>query len=634
MTGRSGWIRSASVSLPACLLILALGAFSGGAVEIMPVGDVRAGMRGTGRTVFQGSTVEEFEIEVVDVLRNTRPHGDLILFRALDERLEHSGIVAGMSGSPVYINGRLVGAIAYAYSFLKDPIGAITPIGEMLDLLDMPASDESAGGGSVGSRGRASEVEGSAAGVSGGSAGQERVSEGEFDALWDRFVSGGGEPGPPLSGRSGTAGESAPAMLSLPVSLSGWAPGLDPALSRYLEASGFLPVPMATEGVGAVNRHTAEVIPEPGQAVSIEMVRGDARLAAVGTLTHVTGDRFLALGHPMLQDGPSDLPFSMAWIHAVMPSLQLSFKMGSPRQPLGRTLRDSRAGVSGVFGAQPDMLPVRVVLREGGEDPRQFRYEVARHHLLTRAFIPWTVTNSFMASGWIQGEATVDSRLTVHLEGGTRVERSDMLFTDAPAFTLGTEITLPAGILLLNPFERVRIDSVVVEASYRYERAEARIAKLTAWPRRPRPGEQVRVGVTLRPHRRDAVTFEADIPIPEAWAGKRLRLAVGGASEIAEWDRERAPVKYTPRDLAGLNRLIETVPRQGALILRVLAEEDGSIVGDADMPPLPPSLRGAAQGEGSWSRVRSTSGALLLEQRLDVPFVVRGGEALVLEVES
>ncbi len=633
MTGIPGWIRHACAGLLLSVLSLSSVATHAPAAGFMHVDEVQAGMRGTGRTVFRGSTVEEFDIEIVDVLRKARPQGDLILFRALDERLEHSGIVAGMSGSPVYVDGRLIGAIAFAFPFLKDPVGAITPIGEMLDLLDMPASDragreaaerEGHSDGDPYSRQRS-------AGLTPGCA--EGADAARYEALWNRFVSGTGDPEPMLSRQPGGPGIAGPALLSLPVSQSGWDPAVDPGLSRYLESAGFLPVPMASGSMAGEGDVGAAGAFEPGQAISIEMVRGDASLAAVGTLTHVDGDRFLALGHPMFQDGPSDLPFSMAWIHSVMPSLQISFKMGSPRQPIGRTLRDSRAGVSGVRGEQPDMLPVRVVLREGNEDPRQFRYELVRHHMLTRALIPWTVTNSFMASGWTQGEATVSSRLTLHLPDGKQVDRSDLLFTEMPGFVLGTEITLPAGILLMNPFERVRIDSVVVEADYRQERAEARISRLSAWPRVLEAGDVLRVEVTLQPHRSEAVTREALIPIPEAWAGRKLRLAVGGASEIAEWDRDRAPAKYTPRDLAGLFRLIESVPRQGALMLRIVAEEDGSIVGHADLPPLPPSLRGAAQAEGSWSRVRSTSTALLLEMRLEAPFVVRGGEALSLEVK-
>ncbi len=633
MTGHSGWIRQACALLIMTVLSIFLSPTPVEAAGFMHVDEIQAGMRGTGRTVFRGSTVEEFDVEIVDVLRKTRPQGDLILFRALDERLEHSGIVAGMSGSPVYIDGRLIGAIAFAFPFLKDPVGAITPIGEMLDLLEMPASDGAELDTAGSERLCGGDPGGSRSAATPAPAGREPADTGQFDALWSRFVCGGGDPEDLLSRPPSRPGDAGPSLISLPVSLSGWNPAVDRRLSRYLESVGFLPVPMASGSrVGGTPAGTAGAF-EPGQAVSIEMVRGDASLAAVGTLTHVDGDRFLALGHPMLQDGPSDLPFSIAWIHAVMPSLQISFKMGSPGEPIGRTLRDSRAGVSGVRGEHPDMLPVRVVLREGDASPRQFRYELVRHHMLTRALIPWTVTNSFMTSGWPQGEATVKSRLTVYLKDGKQVDRSDLMFTEIPGFTLGTEITLPAGILLANPFERVRIDSVVVEADYRQERAEARISRLYAWPRLLDPGGELRVEVTLQPHRSEPVTRVATIPIPEAWAGRKLRLAVGGASEFAEWDRDRAPARYTPRDLAGLFRLIESVPRQGALMLRIVVEEDGSMIGDSDIPPLPPSLRAATEAEGSWSRVRSTSAALLLEERLEAPYVVRGGEALSLEVK-
>ena len=328
MIGYPGWLRPASAGLrpvSAGLLLLTLmvlGASWAGGLDVMPVDEIVPGMQGTGRTVFQGSTVEDFRIEVVDVVRNSRPQGDLIIFRGLDERIRHTGIIAGMSGSPVYIDGRLVGAVAYAYPYMKDPIGAITPIGEMLRLLDMPGFEDLGQADSDGPKDRA-DSHGADPGAG----------EARFAAAWERFLSGPdgtgrGEIDPPEASLPG-AGLS---YLSLPVSISGWDPALAPELSRRLQSRGFLPTPLSS-GAGSAEDRGGSAAVEPGQAVSIEIVRGDARLAAVGTLTYVEGDRFVALGHPMLQEGPSDLPFSLAWIHTVMPNLQVSFKMGSPTRP-------------------------------------------------------------------------------------------------------------------------------------------------------------------------------------------------------------------------------------------------------------------------------------------------------------
>jgi len=633
----------------------------------MPVDEIRAGMKGTGRTVFRGDTIEEFGVEIIGVVKGARAQGDLILFRGEGPILSHTGIIAGMSGSPVYIDGRLIGAVAFNYSLSKDPIGAITPIGEMLKLLEIPQNPGEMEWPHGSDPKRVPPVQPPNVREAPGSspmhpAGMDPAGRaGSYDQLLHAFVEGIATRGRPAGGRAGqrngvaapVAGEAkggagsprqtAPLEgpfgrtgteagslrpLAIPVVGTGWAPEINATMSGTLSSLGFAPASLPAGG--AVVPETTSPF-EPGSAVAVQLVGGDANLAAIGTVTYVEGDRLLAFGHPMMQAGPLALPMSRAWIHTVLPNLDISFKIGSASGIVGRLWEDRRPGIAGHIGEIPPMLPIRVTLRGGMEGETAFRYEVARHASLTANLIPWAIGNSYMSRGWIQGDAAVRSKISVKYNGGSGLTRTDRFQTDSPGLQIATEIAYPALLLLTNPFEAVRLDSIAVDLEYERENEGAQLVALRCDDDQVQVGDTLDIRLTIEPYRGEREERRVQVPVPGGWAGQKLEILAGGAGDIVDWDRERAPEKYAPRDLRLLAEYIERVPNDGELVVRVGTRRSGSVVQGIELPVLPPSFQNAGAGTGGRSVISRSSGALLMEKRLESPWVTRG--RLMIEVE-
>lgn len=618
-------------------------------VEFMDPSEVRPGMRGIGKTVFSGDEITTFEVELIGVLQNTRPQGDLILFRGLGETLAHAGIIRGMSGSPVYIDGKLLGAVSFAYPNSKDPIGAITPIGEMLDLLvsdlGTAKSEGATGDGPVPSRTPRKEPGsrtpgnslnghdensgvGSTSGSSYSSLGDPRI----FEGLWNRFRhleerSWTDLAAPLLPDGEAVSGQLSP--MSTPITLAGWDASLIPEMQRVLGPMGF--VASATGG-GSSGNYPAPQGFEPGSAVGVQLIGGDADMVAIGTVTYVDEDRLLAFGHPMVQSGDVAFPMSGAWIHAVLPNYQVSMKMGSSTAPVGGIWNDRRSGIAGVRGSIPSQLPVRVLLQTDRGDRETFRYDLVRHDVLTPFFLPWTVTNSYLTSGWVFGDAAIRTEVSVFYNGGLRVRRVEQIATGVPGTALGGDITLPAALLLTNPFENARIDSVLVQIDYEKRNPRATIRSVRSSQRKVYPGDVVRFDVEIEPYRGQTEWKSLELEIPGSWAGQSLRVQIGATVDFANWDMDRAPEKFVPYDLPQMVDMIERMPDESALILRVYSGETGVLLQGVELPRLPPSVASAALLEINPRSTIPIQGSLLEEVVHETPWVLRGGETIALEV--
>ncbi len=411
--------------------------------------------------------------------------------------------------------------------------------------------------------------------------------------------------------------------------MSGWAPALQPEISRGLRDLGF-----GVTGVSGGTVPAGQPVPrlEPGAAVGLQLVSGDANLAAIGTVTMVDGDRVLAFGHPMIQAGPVAVPMTGAVIQTVLPNLEVSFKMGSATAPVGGIFEDRRTGVAGKMGPVPPMIPVTVTVEGPGSAPNVFHYQVVRQPALTPMFLPWAVTNAYLAAGWAEGDAWARSDVTVWYDGGQSLHRTERFSTDSPGTSLGNEITLPATLLLTNPFERARLDSINVRLGFDRRKSEARVLRMSAPQTKLHVGDTLAVRVTIDPYRGAQEDRVVRFPIPAGWAGQRIVVSAGGIAEMIDWDKDRAPGKYAPENMGQLRMLIEQVPDEATLIVRAVSRTSGSLVGVRELPGLPPSLAAASEAAGNQSSVRDTAGSLLAEQRIDTPWLVSGRETIQVEV--
>ncbi|MFO7638148.1 MAG: hypothetical protein R6X14_02420 [bacterium] len=559
----------------AWLLLLALGPALAGTIG---VDELRPGMTGYGLSVFDASgIIDTFRVELVDVMRNTSPGGDMILCRLAGQGLEHSGIVAGMSGSPVYFDGRLAGALAYGWSFSKDPLGGVTPIAEMLAVLREP--DAPAG------RSPRSSI-----------------------------------------AHPQSAIRSQPLTIPLPLGISGSAPGLLRLAGSLLDGSGLVPVAAGRADAGRAGAPGFR----PGSPVGVLLADGDVRYAATGTVTWVEGDRLLAFGHPMFQAGAVALPMSGADVHAVVPSYASSFKLASTGPPVGTIRQDRLPAVSGVVGPVPPMLPVRVRLDRPGFR-REYNFRLAEFPPLLPVFAALGVAEVVYATEGGAEEMTLEARVRVKPAGRPGVAFRHVFTGLAPADLLARSVMEKLALLTDNRFEPVRLESLDFALELRPGRRRVTVTGVLPGRTTVVPGDSLPLYLELRDQDGRVSSRRVTVRIPAAAPAGRLTLSVSSADTFLLRESYRAPGTVEPAGLDALLRLLGRVGDEDVLVIAGYSGAPGLSVGGKELPAPPPTLRRLL---GSGRRGRQVGESRLFADRLPLGAVVAGSHEIVLEVRK
>jgi hypothetical protein len=583
--------------LPAALLLLLsaqLWALPG--EEFMRPEELGRGMRGVGRTVFQGTAVDTFGAEILGVLRNyLGPGRDLILARLSGGPLDQTGVIAGMSGSPVYVEGRLIGAVAYAFlPFPREPICGITPIRDMLGTLER--------------------------GLDASEPAQARRLPSELDARARAQLSaalGDPQPSPSL----------ALEPLGTPVWVSGAGPLASQALAEVFGAAGLRL--LAAPGGQAPPDAEPELV--PGAALGVQLVSGDLSATGIGTLTYVDGERVLAFGHPMMLAGATDMPMTGAYIHQVFPSQYLSYKMGAVTRPVGAIRQDRQPAIAGVLGPVPRMLPVSVRLRRGGGEER-FRFGVLPHRDLVSGLTRAVLLQTLEAAEKLDGDATLEARAQLHLSQG-RVLDLDQIYSGPQAiWEAAEELALPLQVLSRTSFSGLQPDSLSFELGLNERIATAQVLGLRVEQQAPKSGQLLRASVTLQPYQQPLVQQGLEIPLPADLAPGPLVLRVGGGAASRQWESQRRPELYQPRDAAQLLELLGRRERGDDLVVELYRPEPGLTLEGRELPALPPSARAVLDQEHSAGRVGPIKGRVLLRRQVRTAYVLEGEQSLELNV--
>ena len=581
------------------------------AVPTLPVAEVRAGQKAIVRTVMVGDSVETFEAEIVGVLPGGRAEGDLILARATSPSVERVGVAQGMSGSPVYVDGRLVGALSSGWIFSREPVFGITPIADMLAVLDVPESG-------------AGEESSGPSGVDPAASRRARVRE-------YRWADEPDEPlAPPVPSRA-----SRPGALAVPLAVSGASPAVLERLRTMFEPEGFAVVPGGRERKPAPDARRAQAAhrPEPGDAVAVDLLRGDLNLSAIGTVTYVDGDRVLIFGHPFFQSGEVRLPLSTAHITTVIGSVISSFKLGTPGTPIGTVTQDRRAAVAGRLGPAPALLPFGVSVRGAGTREERFRFETVEDRNLLPQLVTSAVANSFLESGGTGLLQTVHWSLDIW-RAGRRLSLGDVVAGEAPLPEVLSAITAPIRFLSTNPYRRFAADSFAVRLDVRPGRAQSTLRSASLAQASTRPGGVVRVQLQLERWRGAREVVELELPVPEEVPDGRYQLWLGGGLEADRFIAGRLPSRFRVVSLEDAWQRLGYARRSDVLHAGLWAHAPEVNADGEDLPELPTSaiaVLSATQQAGE--RSRRGDWALVQEVRVTRDHVVRGELLLELIVD-
>ncbi len=604
------------------------------APPFFPLSDVHAGLKGVGKTIFQGDQMSEFQVEVLGVLRGVlAPKRDAVLVKLSGERIDKTGVVAGMSGSPVYIDGKLLGAVAVSFPFAKEPYGLVTPIEDMLSVA--PTKSAASGNDQADSRigtGPASSF-GSFARVAGDSGSLRFVPD---SAPW------------PVA-QAPTAGDAQGALaaaLRLPVYFSGFDEKLIQQYAPQFRALGLEPLAGgALTGAPAVSASAKAGPPaaaeidkvQPGQMISMLFMSGDFNLAADCTVTLRVGDRVYACGHQVFQLGQTDIPFAPAHVLATIPALTVSFKVDDPGAPVGSIHQDRFGAIYGEIGDQAPTIPVHISVKSDLGRTETYRFSVAQAPLVSPLLLQLALVSAVGATERALGPSTLALKGKIRLAGGDDVNLDDVLVSDSgPANAAGAMVAAPLNALLTSDFPGLHIEGVDLDMSVQNQDRAATLDSAWSSKSEVTPGDSIDVMTVVRTPAGESFTQRIPVKIPENVNSKMLTLVVGSGSAADAIEGRLTPLASPPRDLHSMVGALNKMRRNNRVYAVLLAPEGSFRLAGDEFPSPPPSLLQTFLSDAAGaSRVTMSSTSVVGEfETGPVPYTVTGQQTLQLKVIS
>ncbi len=540
-----------------------------------PLNQVHAGLKGFGRTIFAGSQPQTFQVEILGVLKNAlAPKRDVILARLSGGPLATTGVIAGMSGSPVYIDGKLLGAVALGFQFSKAPIAGITPIGEMLAVVP----------------------------------GAERPSPASASTMFGyRVVSASSDPQtsmrliPETPGGLITLGEYSKALgasalaspltdLRLPLSFGGFAPGLIDRYTPIFRDLGFEPM---AGGVlsGGESGTPIKGGPEPGSMISMMLVHGDLNMNADCTVTYRTGDRLYACGHQVLMTGPSEIPFAQAKVLTTIPDLLSSFKVDAPG-PLAGTIRQDRFGaIFGVIGQKAPTIPVHITVATTLNRIAHYQFDIIDQKFLSPLLLNLGVVSTLRATERNIGPSTLEMKGDIRLSNGQSVKLDNVVagIANAPAIT-GATVATPLTYLLESGFPNLRIEGVNLTVTSLDNLRVATLEQAWSTKSKVRPGEHLEIIGLLRTSSGKILTERIPVTIPASVTDSTLSLVVGSGANLNFLQNAFSPVGEKARDIGQLVRALNRMRRNNRLYALLMSPQQSLTLLGEKYPSPPPSM--------------------------------------------
>ncbi len=567
-------------------------------VPIMPLKDVKVGMHGVAYTVFQGTTPEKMDLVVLGILRNaTGPRGDVILIRLYGKKPEYTGVVAGMSGSPVYIDGKLVGALALRIGdFSKEPIAGVTPIEYMLEIDAMDSSSR-------------------------------HTSDVAAKTPRPASVAGPGVT-PNVPGTQHFASFLTP--IETPLAFTGFSEDAIRRFAPQFEAAGILPV----MGVGSSSNtiQTAPVV--PGSSIGAVLVQGDMDISATCTVTYVDPTHLLACGHAFLNYGKVDMPMTKSTILATLPSPANSFKIATTNQTIGAFVQDRHTGILGRFGAVPQMIPVTLNFT-GISHPKTFHFQVLNNARLTPTVMMSTVYNAILGINEYGEDTTFRVKGDIDVAGYPELNLDNMYAPLDGGNPTAASIALAVGErfsrIFDNPYQRPEIKGVDLNIDLIKERRWARLETARTDVTEARPGDKIVVETVLRPYRGDRIVRQIPIRIPTSTPRGTLRILVSDGDTLNRM-RSMGNVLGQKFDLGSTIAQLNKEHSNSRLYVSLLEANPQAMVGDKVMPSLPLSVMNVMEGMRGTQDMVVVGESAVSEASTPLNYVVTGAQVITVTI--
>ena len=596
--------------------------------KFIPLSEVKIGMKGKGYTVFFGTNAEEFEYEVVSIEYNSSPGWHVVWAEGTSENFKRTGVAGGMSGSPVYIDGRLMGAISLGNFNQRERsnLFGITPIELMVNVTKrgMKPNETYASGQFL-------------------DLGSEYVSEGlnmvpslvpEGDSVLHRNLYDSRN----LTSNNKLNTPEYSLQLATPFAI----PRLDPAtmqlLKPFFDRGNMVPV-QAAGGGGPVKESPVE----PGQIVGQEALRGDITGFGYGTITYIDEKKkeLLAYGHPSSGEGNVNLPLSGGYVHFIFPSRSRSSKIASPTQPIGTLVQDRVPAIAGLIEEVPKghhYIPVTAKVQTSDMKVHDFYYEAARDKTFTAIYAAAGISGLVNAKEFAFNDNTVNVKAKITLEAHPELDNREIVVNNifsssgSPGLNVSRTIMSPMLDLLVNPYAKVKIESIDFDVKIEDKRKTASILTARLDKLSYRPGEEVNITLTVRPYLERIETLIGTITIPKDTPDGIVLLRAMSASSYQGWKRSRSPGSFRPKNINQLVKLLQGGEPNTNLILELSVPQSGLTVQGEEFPNLPLSVMSVMNTAMRIGESGYTSGTAIHADKIETGYIIVGSASMQVAV--
>lgn len=575
----------------------------------MPVSEVRAGMKGTARTVFSGTEPKEFNVEILGVAPGMiGPQQDMIIGRISGGEADRTFVFAGMSGSPVYIGGKLVGSISFAFPFSKEPICGITPIEQIVSNFKE--------------------------GADGAPKARTSFSFSELSAKELKLRADGQVTGSiPANTDSRLAAMTGQAFrpIAVPLSFNGISQKTLDLFAPQLMSMGLIPVTAAggSASIADLKKSDSSTL-TGGTSVSMQLTRGDVSIAASGTVTWRDGGKIYAFGHPFLSLGSTELPMSESSVITVIPNLSNSFKIAVPEAMVGTMTQDRQTGVFGKLDVAPKMIPVSIRYVNSRGVANSFRFEVAKDPFLTPLLLNIGTANTLLTGERNIGEATVSVKGKIHLKGQSPIF-IDKRYGGMSATALASlSVALPVNMILQAGYTDAEFSGIEIEVRAMDGTNMGMLERVTANRVEVKAGETVELTAFVRGEGGRVYQQKIPVTIPENTTAGAITVTVADGGDIQAASNSQ---QFTARSVNEMIGIINSVRKEDRLYVQLSRTANGAVVGASEMPNLPPSVLATLGSDRSSGGYKSITQWVFYETELaPAEYIVSGKQALVLQV--
>ncbi|MBI1763039.1 MAG: hypothetical protein HYR56_16555 [Acidobacteria bacterium] len=582
--------------------------------QFFPIEQVKPGMRAVGYTVFEGSEPRKFELQILGVMKGfPSPGQNAVLSKLLGEEFQHIGVFAGISGSPVYIDGKLLGAIAFGYPFAKDAIGGITPIQQMVEVFEQKQLEK----GQPGNKPRPVSF--------------SEIAFNENSTELKSFVERMNRPNSGAQAVSGP-GNQMLAPLAAPLAITGVSPEVVARFAAQFQALGLNPVAGVAGAAEITEMKKADANTlKPGSTVVVSLVRGDFSISAAGTVTLRDGNRIYAFGHPWLSIGVADFPMLEGEVITVLANQNSSFKLVSPTATVGAISGDRSTGVYGELGVSARMVPVEINLQTSRGEHKNYKFEMVIDRFLTPVLTQMTVLATIGSTERTLGDSTLQIRNRIKVKDQPEIMLENRLSTSMNApLAAALAISQPLNALLNSGFEGMTIEGVKLDITSRDARKRGSLDRLWINQTEVKRGEKLEIQAFARTESGAEFLERIPVQIPaDAPLGQLQVIVSDGAALQASEPR----TGFTPKSLAQLVRELNKLRKADRLYVRLARSETGAVINNEELPNLPPSVLatlGSDRTTGGYTLLRAVT---VLEQELPpAEFVIAGQRTLTVNV--